>query len=278
MWRKDANTPFNFSAICSITALFAAQKFITRFSPSSSFVPTPLIYTPFIQVAGPENGGRQLAISDIHGCALTFKALLDKVGLTKNDQLFILGDLINRGPRSSEVVDHILFLMEDGYQVYTLRGNHEEILLHISKTGPTELPLLLSTRNSMDMLNKKGKVKKRFLRFFRSLPYYFVLDDFYLVHAGFNLAAVNPLLDLHAMVWQRPFLLKDELINGRRVVFGHHPRSIGKIRKAVEIKQAGVCIDNGCTHAYMGEGFGALVCLDLNTGEIWRKRNCEERL
>lgn len=218
-----------------------------------------------------------MAISDIHGCAVTFEALLEKVALTKGDQLFILGDMINRGPRSSEVVDRILQLMEQGFQVITIRGNHEEILLHIAKAGPEELPLLLRTRNSMDLLNSKGRVRKRFLHFFRSLPYYVEMDDCYLVHAGFNLAATDPLLDLHAMVWQRPFMLRDGLLNGRKVIHGHQPRSIGKIRKSVASGLGGICIDNGCTHGYMGEGFGALVCLDLDSGEMWRKRNLDLR-
>lgn len=214
-------------------------------------------------------------MSDIHGCAVTFRALLEKVGLTPQDQLFILGDLINRGPRSREVVDHVLEMMESGFQIHTLRGNHEEILLHIAKTGPRELPLLLRTRNAMDLLNKEGKIRKRFLSFFRSLPYCITTEGFYLVHAGFNLAAEHPLSDFHAMVWQRPFLLRDGLVNGRRVVHGHQPQRMSRIRRAVEEKWGGIGIDNGCTHGYLGEGYGALVCLDLDSGEVWRKKNLD---
>lgn len=202
---------------------------------------------------------------------------MDKVELTAEDQLFILGDLINRGPRSSEVVDHLIQLMEMGNQVHVLRGNHEEILLHIARTGPRELPLLLRTRNAMDMLNSEGRVKKRFLRLFRNLPYCFDLGDFYLVHAGFNLRAADPLTDLHAMVWQRPFVLKEGMVNGRRVIHGHQPRSMGRIRKAVEGAMPAICIDNGCTHGYMGDGYGALVCLDIDSGELWRKKNIDLR-
>lgn len=234
-------------------------------------------FQAIVKVEPPANGGRRLAIADIHGCAYTFHALLEKVGLTKNDQLFLLGDLINRGPRSCEVLDHVLLLIADGFQVHTLRGNHEEILLHIARTGPKELPLLLRTRNAMDLLNSRGKVKKRFRRYLQTLPYCFDTGDLYLVHAGFNMKAADPLSDLHAMVWQRPFILKDELVNGRRVVHGHNPRGMGRIRKSVANGASAICIDNGCTHAYMGNGFGALICLDLDTGELWRKRNMDAR-
>lgn len=239
-----------------------------------------LIHAPFEairKIAAPAPGGRRLAISDIHGCALTFRALLDKVGLNRSDQLFILGDLINRGPRSSKVVDDVLGLVDAGYDAHTLRGNHEEILLHIAKAGTQELPLLLRTRNAMDMLNKEGRVKKRFLNLFRLLPYCIETEGFYLVHAGFNLMAKDPMSDFHAMVWQRPFLLMEGTVNGRRVVHGHQPQRMSRIRRAVTDGHGAIGIDNGCTHGYLGEGFGALVCLDLDSGELWRKKNIDGR-
>ena len=52
----------------------------------------------------------RFAISDIHGCAKTFEALLEQIALTKDDTLFLLGDLIDRGPGSKEVVDKVLQL------------------------------------------------------------------------------------------------------------------------------------------------------------------------
>jgi serine/threonine protein phosphatase 1 len=235
------------------------------------------IFQAIRQAPPPSAGGRRLALSDIHGCALTFRALLEKVGLNRSDQLFILGDLINRGPRSSEVVDDVLGLIDGGYDVHTLRGNHEEILLHIAKAGPQELPLLLRTRNAMDMLNKEGRVRKRFLSFFKGLPYCIETEGFYLVHAGFNLAASDPMSDFHAMVWQRPFMLMEGTVSGRRVVHGHQPQRMSRIRRAVEEGHGAICIDNGCTHGYLGEGFGALVCLDLDSGELWRKKNLDAR-
>jgi len=50
------------------------------------------------------------AISDIHGCYHTFKELLNTIGLNKNDDLILLGDYINRGKYSKEVVDFIMQL------------------------------------------------------------------------------------------------------------------------------------------------------------------------
>lgn len=47
------------------------------------------------------------AISDIHGCAKTFKNLLRRISFSKEDVLYLLGDYIDRGPDSKGVIDHI---------------------------------------------------------------------------------------------------------------------------------------------------------------------------
>ena len=72
---------------------------------------------------------RRFAITDIHGCAQTFKALLNRISFSKDDVLYLLGDYIDRGPDSRGVIDHIWKLQKEGYQVHCLRGNHEQMLL-----------------------------------------------------------------------------------------------------------------------------------------------------
>jgi predicted phosphodiesterase len=44
--------------------------------------------------------GRLIAIGDIHGCHQEFGDLLDRLALTREDRLILLGDLVNRGPDS----------------------------------------------------------------------------------------------------------------------------------------------------------------------------------
>ena len=61
--------------------------------------------------------GRRFAISDIHGCHRTFKLLLKQIRLQKKDQLFILGDLINRGKQSAKVLDFVQELINYGFQL-----------------------------------------------------------------------------------------------------------------------------------------------------------------
>lgn len=227
-----------------------------------------------IKVKPPKNGGRRLVITDIHGCYRTFDELLKKVELTEDDQLFLLGDFINRGPRSKQVLDRVLTLIEEGYNVYPLMGNHEENLLHIAAENPDELPYLLKPRNSTGLLNEHGNLKARFFRFLRKLPYYYKLDDYYLVHAGFNLALENPFADTHAMAWMRNFSL-DKKLNGRKVLFGHTPTKFSKITKNVINNSKSLCLDNGCAHTYLGSEYGHLLCYNLDSKELVRQKNID---
>lgn len=227
-----------------------------------------------VKVNPPENGGRRLVITDIHGCANTFIKLVEKVELAQEDQLFLLGDFINRGPRSKEVLDFVLFLIEEGYNIYPLRGNHEETLLHVVEEKPGQLRMLLKTRNSMNLLNKHKLLRKRFYRFIKSLPYYYELDDCYLVHAGFNLNIDKPLTDTHAMAWVRNFSLQKKL-NKKRVYFGHTPTKLSKINAGLLSNAKSVCLDNGCSHTYLGKEYGRLICLDLDSKQLYKQKNID---
>lgn len=73
--------------------------------------------------------GRIIAIGDIHGCHLEFAELLERLELTKDDRLVLLGDLVNRGPDSVKVID-----LARANRAISLLGNHELRLLNYRKT------------------------------------------------------------------------------------------------------------------------------------------------
>ena len=56
----------------------------------------------------------KFAISDLHGCRKTFLALLDKIAFSQNDELYLLGDYVDRGPDSEGVLVEIFALHKDG--------------------------------------------------------------------------------------------------------------------------------------------------------------------
>lgn len=69
--------------------------------------------------------GRIIAIGDIHGCHQEFADLLSLLQLQKEDRLILLGDLVNRGPDSSKVID-----LARNHRALSLLGNHELRLLN----------------------------------------------------------------------------------------------------------------------------------------------------
>jgi serine/threonine protein phosphatase 1 len=74
--------------------------------------------------------GRLVAVGDIHGCHQEFGDLLERLELTKEDRLVLLGDLVNRGPDSGRVIE-----LARARGAIALLGNHELRLLKYRRTG-----------------------------------------------------------------------------------------------------------------------------------------------
>jgi predicted phosphodiesterase len=74
--------------------------------------------------------GRLIAVGDIHGCHNEFSDLLEQLELKSGDRLVLLGDLVNRGPSSTRVID-----LAKAANAVSLLGNHELRLMKFRKTG-----------------------------------------------------------------------------------------------------------------------------------------------
>ena len=71
---------------------------------------------------------RKIIIGDIHGCIDELKSLVSKIAITSNDELFFIGDLIDKGPDSVAVVKYVYALSKKNKTILIL-GNHEEKFL-----------------------------------------------------------------------------------------------------------------------------------------------------
>jgi serine/threonine protein phosphatase 1 len=211
---------------------------------------------------------RTFAISDIHGCFNPFHNLIINVlKLKKSDKLILLGDYIDRGDKSKEVIDFIIDLSNKGFDVTPLMGNHEVMLID-TYSDPNMLPLWvmnsgLATLKSLCIQDIRY-IDNQYINFFVKLKYYETIGDFIFVHAGFNDLAADPFTDKHGMIWESSFSYANPVFFGKTIIHGHRPKTINYIRKLINEKSKVIPIDTGCV--YEKElGYGNLSALEVNT-------------
>ena len=217
-------------------------------------------------------------ISDIHGCLQTFKALLKQINFNKNDELYLLGDYVDRGPDSKGVFDLIWELQQEGYQVHCLRGNHEQLLLDSFQS--TEKDLMWKRNGGVQTLAsfiKDGhtSIPRNYIHFIEELPYYFEVDQYILVHAGLNFDVPNPLEAQHSMMWIRKWYdqIVPSWLGDRIIVHGHTPTQKSEIELMhSRLDQLPVLdIDGGCVYERYGMGY--LCAFELTRQQLYFQRN-----
>lgn len=168
---------------------------------------------------------RIFAISNIHGYYDEFMALLDNVQYNaQEDKLFILGDLIDYGPKSIEVVNKCMELKQLGAVV--LRGCREQLYLTAfthedeEKRNATEEKLISAKNHSVFYYLDKPEVKDDHMKFFKSLPLYKEYESYFFSHAGIDIGGNSNIFNY---VWSYDFYKQAEAVLGHKktYVFGH---------------------------------------------------------
>ena len=219
---------------------------------------------------------RRFVIPDIHGCCRTFRRLVSKViRLERADELYLLGDLIDRGPDSKGVLDFILELRDQGFSVKGVQGNHEEMCLRAGEGLQfMELWLVnggLATLRSF-AAEYADEIPRSYRNLLRSLPYYIKLDDFIIVHASLNFNKSDPFADTEAMLWMRDCSVDSSRIGGRRLVSGH--TAVTRDQLTASLSTNRILLDNGCVFAGK-PGMGSLTALDLDSMTVWYQDNID---
>jgi serine/threonine protein phosphatase 1 len=189
-------------------------------------------------------------IGDIHGCAAELKTLLNKLPLTPESTVVFLGDYIDRGPDSRQVVETILTLR--GYcTVVTLLGNHEEMFLNFLKDRRSAAAGLFIYNGGGSTLASYADERGRYdipelhIQFFRSLLLSYRAPGFFFVHAGVpdvDLESFDENRHRRDLLWIRKPFLQSRYRWSRLIVHGHSPV------KQVEQHERRINMDTGCVY------------------------------
>lgn len=211
---------------------------------------------------------RTIAIGDIHGCFLALDALLDAIHPTAHDLLVVLGDVINRGPRTREVIDRLIDL-EHHCHLVPILGNHDQVLLDLVE-GSVGITTFHGMGGIMTLAsygagpNDLRAIPPGHLAFLRRCRDAFECATHLFFHAQY--IAHLPLTE------QTPFALRWEKLrdvvpgphlSGKRAIVGHSAQKSGEILDLGHI----VCIDTFCY------GGGWLTALDVDSGQVWQADN-----
>jgi serine/threonine protein phosphatase 1 len=212
---------------------------------------------------------RRIVIGDIHGHYKGLMMLMDAIAPTQEDEVYFLGDLIDRGPQSAQVVS---FVMESPY--YCLLGNHEQMLVNILTQGRNPAPVvqawLYSGGQATVASYQQGIVPHEHVEWFMSLPTYLDLGDVWLVHAG-----VDPSMPLakqtsEQLCWvrdefhsiQKPYFPDKLMIIGHTITFTMPGVAPGQLAQG----QGWLNIDTGAYHPRSGW----LTGLDIDNGVVYQ--------
>jgi serine/threonine protein phosphatase 1 len=202
--------------------------------------------------------GRTLAIGDIHGCDVAFLALLRALGITSGDTVVVLGDAVDRGPGSRQVIDRLLRLQDECRLVFIL-GNHEEMMLE-GLEDERVAKGWLQYGGASTLLSYGGdprSIPPEHLDFLRSGLNYWETDSDLFLHAN-----VDPTLplegqEIEVLRWTHLTGFESPHPSGKRIICGHTPQ-----RSGVPLVIPGwTCIDTFVC------GGGWLTCLDVETND-----------
>ena len=206
---------------------------------------------------------RIFAIGDIHGCTEAFhRMLFDEIKLTKDDTIYCIGDYIDRGPDSKGVADTIISLRESDFRIFTLRGNHEQMMMD-SESSMMNYSLWIQNGGNATLqsfeANSYQFLPLQYRKFFEATHLYIEDESYIFVHAGLNFYETDIFEDKEAMLWVRDFNPRQDVLGDRILVHGHTPKPLSYI-----LHQKGNCIniDGGCVYNKQ-KGYGHLIAISL---------------
>lgn len=176
------------------------------------------------------NGRKIFAVGDIHGCYDKLAAIMKILPWSKEDGdlLLFIGDYVDRGPKSRDVVEFLCRLKDKGGDFIFLKGNHEKMLLdyyieqrdqmlYVANGGAETIASYVE-----GAIGKKAfQLPEEHLDFLQSLKLYHETEDYIFVHAGLrDNVVVNEQME-EDLLWIREEFIYSAYDWNKRVIFGH---------------------------------------------------------
>lgn len=208
---------------------------------------------------------RVIAIGDIHGCAAALRAVVEAIEPAAGDTIVTLGDCVDRGPESRQVIEELLRLREQ-CRLVPLLGNHEEMMLNFIDGKPQPDDWLHfggaeTVESYRDANGKTCPVPKDQLEFIRSWGDFFETPSHFFVHGSYEPEAALARQHWGTMRWHSlKFGVPAPHISGKTAVVGHTSQKSGEVLDVGHL----VCIDTYCW------GGGWLTAFEPTSGRVWQ--------
>ncbi len=243
---------------------------------------------------------RMIVTSDVHGHYRHLKNLLKKINFSSNDILFIVGDIIEKGPYSLKTLRYVMELCNN-YIVYPLMGNVDALRLVMfdddSNKGCEGLYKYIRFMEKhwggcifSDMCNELGvdiqcisdipKLKdqiresyKAEFDFLRALPTMIDTQNFIFVHAGLPSDNIDSFAGTDAFIYLKTDAYMEKGLEfNKYVVVGHWPvtlynAQIASSNPIISSKQKIISIDGGCGLKRDGQ-LNALIIPHINSKDF----------
>ena len=229
-------------------------------------------------------------IPDIHGCVSTLKVLLENMlRVTKNDALYFLGDYIDRGPSSKEVIDYLMQLQKEEYNVHFIKGNHEDMCVKAFEADQKKKFFggKHQEQKEWEAVGAKVTLESFGVKHPREIPQldidwmnacvpYIELEEYILVHAGMNFNIADPFEDERSMMWTRRFKVDFDKSHGKKIIHGHIPVDYSFINLIIEnnLNHDFIALDNG-VFVTDKPGLGNLTAFNPDTKQLVAQSNMD---
>lgn len=217
---------------------------------------------------------RVFAVGDIHGHDAELDVLLNhlsvRCGVSAEDLFIFIGDYIDRGPHSKQVLDRLIELKKSWPRTVFLKGNHESMLLGYLGVGGDHGEFYLQNGGKaffesygidpfVSLPELIAQIPSAHLDFIKDLEVGVVLAEFVFVHAGVNPKRALDDQLVADLLWIRREFIDEPHSLGKTVVFGH--TAFNQVHVTLPYR---IGIDTGVAYG------NKLSIVELVQGHLWQ--------